>query len=303
MYLRIFLLLVCNREILQSEVISIPPVTCTEDISSSIEQEDADSELLLHFLNSLKEQKLKHASKLGDDIRCLETDIEEVEKRTRLLVYSENLCNFPGGEGNNILCREPLTPKVHPQFSCISSENKLKLTQNISQLESAYFSMRSEIHPSGSNVTARPDREPLRARDSWCSSQGGDVKASPTDCVGTFFGGLCKYARYTKFQVRGVLRNGEFNNSTNVICSLGFDRDEDYFAAAGVSKKIKIYEFNALFNDSVDIHYPAVEMSNESKLSCICWNNYIRNYLASADYDGVVKVCISDIVGSFMWQD
>ena len=81
-----------------------------------------------------------------------------------------------------------------------------------------------------------------------------------------------------------------FSSMGNVICSLGFDRDEDYFATAGVSKKIKVYDYHALLNDSVDIHYPAVEMSNKSKLSSICWNSYIRNYLASTDYDGMVKV-------------
>jgi protein suppressor of PHYA-105 1 len=74
---------------------------------------------------------------------------------------------------------------------------------------------------------------------------------------------------------------------------LSFDRDADYFAAGGVSKKIKIFDFNSIFNDPVDIHYPVIEMSNESKLSCICWNSYIKNYLASTGYDGVVKVCIS----------
>ena len=90
----------------------------------------------------------------------------------------------------------------------------------------------------------------------------------------------------------GIVRNTDFNNPANVICSLSFDRDEDYFAAAGISKKIKIFEFNALFNDSIDIHYPVVEMSNRSRLSCVCWNNYIQNYLASTDYDGAVKVCL-----------
>ena len=75
-----------------------------------------------------------------------------------------------------------------------------------------------------------------------------------------------------------------------MICSLSFDRDEDYFASAGISKKIKIFDFNTLCNDCVDIHYPTVEMSNRSKLSCVCWNNYIKNYLASTDYDGVVKL-------------
>ncbi|KAI5443285.1 hypothetical protein KIW84_012081 [Lathyrus oleraceus] len=87
-----------------------------------------------------------------------------------------------------------------------------------------------------------------------------------------------------------ILRNADFNNPANVICSLSFDRDEDYFASAGISKKIKIFDFNTLCNDSVDIHYPTVEMSNRSKLRSVCWNNYIKNYLTSTNYDGVVKL-------------
>ncbi|RDX62856.1 Protein SPA1-RELATED 2, partial [Mucuna pruriens] len=40
-------------------------------------------------------------------------------------------------------------------------------------------------------------------------------------------GSLCKYARYRKFEVRGILRNAEFNNPANAICSLSLDRDKD----------------------------------------------------------------------------
>lgn len=105
-----------------------------------------------------------------------------------------------------------------------------------------------------------------------------------------FFEGLCKFASYSRFEVCGSLKNGDFMSSTNVVCTLSFDRDEDYIAAAGISKKIKVFEFGALLNDSIDIHYPTVEMSNKSKISSVCWNNYIKNYLASTDYDGVVQM-------------
>jgi protein suppressor of PHYA-105 1 len=86
------------------------------------------------------------------------------------------------------------------------------------------------------------------------------------------------------------LRNSDLLSSANVIYALSFDRDEDYIAAGGISKKIKIFDLNAASNDSVDIQYPVVEMSNKSKLSCVCWNSYIKNHLASTDYDGVVQV-------------
>lgn len=60
----------------------------------------------------------------------------------------------------------------------------------------------------------------------------------------------------------------------------------------GVSNQIKIYEFESLLHDSIDVKYPAVELLNKSKVSCVCWNKYLKNYLASADYDGAVQVCV-----------
>ncbi|KAL5750038.1 hypothetical protein ACOSP7_024641 [Xanthoceras sorbifolium] len=280
-----------TREILQSEVIHGLPEVCAEELSASIDQDDAESELLLHFLISLEEQKKKHSSKLLEDIRLLEADIEEVERRhcSRYPLLKSCLRNDSiNARENRYFNKQPSS--AAGQLPPISDANEMSLMRNISQLERAYFSMRSIIQLSDTEATTRPDKDLLRSRENWCSAKNDEELQNPSDPLGAFFGGLCKYARYSKFEVRGMLRTGDFNNSANVICSLSFDRDEDHFAAAGVSKKIKIFEFNALFNDTVDIHYPVVEMSNRSKLSCICWNNYIKNYLASSDYDGVVKL-------------
>ena len=78
-----------------------------------------------------------------------------------------------------------------------------------------------------------------------------------------------------------------------MICSLCFDPEKEYLVVVGVSKKIKIFEFHSLLNDYVDVQYPLLEMSNKSKFTCICWNNHIRNHLASTDYDGEVQVFIN----------
>ncbi|XP_022760992.1 protein SPA1-RELATED 2-like isoform X2 [Durio zibethinus] len=276
-----------TREILQSEVFNGFQEVFAEEISSSINQDDTESQLLLHFLSLLEEQKKKHASNLVEDIQCLEADIEEVERRHR---SRKPLTYFPiNGREDRHLGKEPPISKMHSSFP-FSSVNKMRLMRNINQLESAYFSMRSRVQFRKTDSMTRPDKDLLKNREHWHLAQNDEEIPNPTDNVGAFFDGLCKYARYDKFEIRGILRSGEFNDSTNVICSLSFDRDEDYFAAAGVSKKIKIFEFHAFFNDSVDIHFPVIEMSNKSKLSCVCWNNYIKNYLASTDYDGLVKL-------------
>ncbi|KAE9597807.1 hypothetical protein Lal_00013927 [Lupinus albus] len=270
-----------TREILRSEVINGMQEVYSEVLSSSIDEDEAESELLSHFLISLEEQKKMDAVQLVEEIRWLELDIEEVARRhkSRVSLVSSSLQNDSSCQIENAsLNKEPLSLATLPHM------------RNISQIENAYFSLRSKIELLETDAANRPDKDVLRNREDWYVAQKDNEQHQRTDALGAFFDGLCKYASYSKFEVRGVLRNADLNNPANVICSLSFDRDEDYFAAAGISKKIKVFEFGALLNDSVDIHYPVVEMSNRSKLSCVCWNNYIKNYLASTDYDGVVKL-------------
>ncbi|KAJ6703487.1 PROTEIN SPA1-RELATED 2 [Salix viminalis] len=293
-----------TREILQSELINGLQEVSAEELSSSIDQDDVESELLFHFLVLLKEQKQNHTCKLVEDIRCLDADIEEVGRRNCSKKHLLHSCL----ENDFLNARQPTSEHKEPSrleaFSQVSPDfktNDMRLMSNISQLGSAYFSMRSEVQLAETGATTRQDNDLLRNHENWFIEQEGE---ETTDCLGSFFDGLYKYARYSKFEVRGLLRAGDLGNSANVICSLSFDRDADYFAAGGVSKKIKIFDFNLLFNDSVDIHYPVIEMSNESKLSCICWNSYINNYLASTGYDGVVKLWdVSTGQGVFQYNE
>ncbi|KAF6160275.1 hypothetical protein GIB67_019044 [Kingdonia uniflora] len=148
--------------------------------------------------------------------------------------------------------------------------------------------MKSQGQLSYSSEMGRTDKDLLQNRERWLLVQK-EMNQNSDDRLRMFFDGLCKYAHYSTFEVRGTLRNADLLNSANVICSLSFDWDEDFFAATGVSKKIKKNYFHYLLDDFVDIHYPVIELSSKSKLICICWNNYIKNYLASMDYDGVVQ--------------
>lgn len=231
-------------------------------------------------------KKIKRTFKLKEEIKLLEEDIKEVEKR-----YLCSASSVPPWTDKD--CPKSVSlGSVTPRLLSVSTESSLM--RNINQLKDAYFSMRSQIQLAAPTSDTRTDVDFLKTRErsSQKKTENEESRMIETsdDHLGSFFEGLCKFSRYSKFKVCGTLRSGDLLNSSNVICSLSCSRDEDYIAAAGVSKKIKIFEFDALFNDSIDIHYPATEMSNNSKLSCVCWNPYIKNYLASADYDGVVKV-------------
>lgn len=43
-------------------------------------------------------------------------------------------------------------------------------------------------------------------------------------------------------------------------------------------------------NEPTDVHCPVVEIKTRSKLSCLSWNKFTKNHIASSDYDGIVTV-------------
>ncbi|KAL0347739.1 UNVERIFIED_CONTAM: protein suppressor of phya 1 [Sesamum calycinum] len=215
-----------TREILQSELIHE-----SENLSLSNYEapcphmvDDVESDLLLHFLLAVKKQKENKASSLLESLDFLDIDIKEIERR-----HSQDHKN------------------MEIPYNSISKTNliKDKLLENIGELENAYFCLRSHIPPAEIPDTDRLDKDVLRNREA--QHNWPTIEEKHADRVGTFFDGICKFARYNKFKVCGTLRNNDILNSNNVICSLSFDREEEYIAAAGVSKKIKIFELDSLW--------------------------------------------------------
>ncbi|KAJ2586347.1 RING finger and WD repeat domain-containing protein 2, partial [Coemansia sp. RSA 1722] len=54
---------------------------------------------------------------------------------------------------------------------------------------------------------------------------------------------LTTFARYERFKPVATLRYGDSTASTAIVASIEFDRDDEVFAVAGVTRKIKIYDY------------------------------------------------------------
>ncbi len=57
---------------------------------------------------------------------------------------------------------------------------------------------------------------------------------------------------------------------------------------AGVTRRVKLYNYGVVSRDTVDVHYPCAEMSCGSKISCVSWSSFLKESLASSDYEGGV---------------
>ncbi len=98
--------------------------------------------------------------------------------------------------------------------------------------------------------------------------------------------------------IASVNYSNDAYNLSSIVSSIDFDRSFEHFACVGVTKKIKIYDFQTIVDRSAtnvnDVHYPLYEMQHNAKLSCVSWNKYFKNQLVCSDYDGVVTLWDSE---------
>lgn len=109
---------------------------------------------------------------------------------------------------------------------------------------------------------------------------------------------LASYTRYGRLALRGYIRSsGDVLGGSNLLCGLGLDRDEEFFATAGVSKRIRVYEYASVVGEGgvgpggmSGVHYPVLDLTSRSRLSSVVWSSYVKGHLASSDYEGVVQL-------------
>ncbi|XP_049724541.1 E3 ubiquitin-protein ligase COP1 isoform X3 [Elephas maximus indicus] len=177
------------------------------------------------------------------------------EIRESSIIDSTEYSQPPGFSGSS-------QTKKQPWYNSTLASRRKRLTAHFEDLEQCYFSTRmSRI-----------------SDDSRTASQLDEFQ----EC-------LSRFTRYNSVRPLATLSYAsDLYNGSSIVSSIEFDRDCDYFAIAGVTKKIKVYEYDTVIQDAVDIHYPENEMTCNSKISCISWSSYHKNLLASSDYEGTV---------------
>ena len=120
---------------------------------------------------------------------------------------------------------------------------------------------------------------------------GGHCKV--TKSLDVFRENLVKFSKYSSLRTLSTLNYSNDNSvmPSTIVSSIEFDKDNEFFAIAGVTKRIKIFDYYACVRDAVvDIKHPINEMVCTSKISCVAWNSYFKELLASSDYEGIVTV-------------
>lgn len=240
-----------------SELVRMQELLVRKQSDVDTERKLTEAQLLREFLQQLKEKKDNELKSVQQDIEVLEKDLNMVQ----------NL--YPA---NRSTCIEPCKSEVQEGETAFNSstadklgigQRRVRMHQHFDDLEGKYWSLRRSF----------PSTD--------------DENKSLLD----FQSNLNQLTRWSSLRPLANLSYGsELLNTAHIVSSIEFDRDADFFAIAGVTKRIKVYDYSIVVRDAVDLHYPVMEMVAGSKISCISWSSYHKSVLCSSDYEGSVSV-------------
>ncbi|CAI9303732.1 unnamed protein product [Lactuca saligna] len=286
-------------EVLQSEFLNGLKDNLDERVAAiELKERIEEQELLLEFLSMMQKRKQEAANSMRSTVSVLTSDLQEVVKlQSSINIKLESNLNH-----RSINDDDPANPESRKRTRTITHEDEYqtsenrgnlisktpRLMRNLRKLESAYFltrrrAIKQEIKPSKIDC-----KESIVSINDFSSRDR--IVGRQNRWMNSFLDGLCKYLSFSKLKVKADLKQADLLSFSNLVCSLSFDRDGDFFATAGVNKKIKVFEYDSILNGNRDINYPVAEMGSNSKLSSICWNRYIKGQIASSNFEGVVQV-------------
>lgn len=170
----------------------------------------------------------------------------------------------------------------------VLSQRRFRMHAHFQCLEDCYFSARQVPRDEGS---ASPEpQQPVDASNT-VDMPVPARRLRPPRGLERFAESLTKFTRYSQLRSLSTLNYAsDLLNSTSIVSSIEFDKDNEYFAIAGVTKRIKMFEYSRVIRNDVDMHYPINEMMCSSKISCISWSSYHKSMLACSDYEGTVTL-------------
>lgn len=110
--------------------------------------------------------------------------------------------------------------------------------------------------------------------------------------IDNFSATMYDLTKFSYFDEVDSLRYAERSASSSIVSSIEFDRDQEFFAMGGVTRQIKIYDFNLIGQPcySSTVHCPIRSINCLNKISCLSWSPYIKSQIASSDYQGIIDI-------------
>lgn len=241
-------------------------------------EKKVETDLLLDFLNHTREEKQTIIDRLQKEVQLLNTDVKMAEMdMARLRPETSSTTSVMRGKRREGMVGESVVGEGREEVKEAQEVESVEMKRKRRRLAANYDVLQTLYFSSVATQTGQFRRRALR----------------------TFTDDIYKLTQYSRFTDRATLMHvarvpdapcNDVFKASNIVSSIEFDRESEFLATAGVTKRIKIFEFANITKNMTDVHYPVREIPTQAKLSWVCWNPYIRHHLVSSDYEGFVTL-------------
>lgn len=259
--------------------------------------EETKYKLLDAFLTELKDQKELQLDMVTKEITLIASDLGAVKSlldKYPSAIKRESKNNEYAGVPNSNYLTEEIENPDNPSDDTQESDFQFQEGFNVP--------VGAELAPSSTSLAVKRKKIHLNFDDlsesyfTYRVPALNDFQANSdpqmTESLSDFGNCICKFSQFSSLRTLATIdyAGDKFPASSNIASSIEFDKDGEFFAVAGLTKKIRVFDYRNVIGDVVDIHYPSAEMVCDSKISCVSWSSYLKNKLASSDYDGDVTI-------------
>ncbi|KAK9805364.1 hypothetical protein WJX73_007166 [Symbiochloris irregularis] len=242
------------------------------------QQQVGSLELLRHFLQHSREHKAQRLQDLQGDLQILDQDIARLQQSSSAIgsagPYQAHLTEGAG----RVLAIKSLQDSLQQGLSL-----QQLLWSLASQANAGYVQHRLSDDEESSEMAPRqaPQTETYRSFTNPPATTSTSAHAIR----------VSKRRLASQLKVITHISQTGTRQSTSILSSIDFDRDALHFATAGVSKRISIYDFEAVVgNAGATTHRPTSELLTRSKLSCLAWSAGEAAHMISSDYEGLITL-------------
>lgn len=311
----------------ESQKLTLPDVNIILGILNQrkqlLEAESTASQnhLLYDFLKHLQFQKKKRKEQIENELSLLEMDMAQVEEVLKdisiecsgIKVVQEDEIKKEDGETVDTETIEKTSNEAEQAKKTDTGNNssketpetlayilrKRRMLAHFDDFVKSYFAIRNRellterIDEKSVVPEADSDKagETDKASETDKKSEDGTLKKKQTPGLDVFRENLVRFSKYGSLhQIAAMNYSSDLQTNSTIVSTIVFDKDAEFFAIGGVTKRIKIYDYMAMVRDDGEMCFPVLEMTSKSKISCLSWNPQNKNVLAASDYNGAVNI-------------
>ncbi|KAI8369655.1 WD40-repeat-containing domain protein [Blakeslea trispora] len=238
-----------------------------------LDRDLVQKDLLYYFLTLLTQRNSEALDRLIQERACIKEDVDYIRRnhvsRKRKLSELYLTDNHPAFNDTN--STEHIKKEIKEQPCSIDPDHaSLSHQSMLDRMQDRFDDIQYMYHD------ILKSNQPISKRHKLLS----DLSSTLYDLT-----------RYSQFQSLDTFYYADCNKTpSSIVSSIEFDRDQEFVAAGGVTREIKLFDFNMMHHQDNQIHCPSRVMVCGHKVSCLCWSPYLKSQLASSDYEGMIDI-------------